>query len=187
VDRGSDLGLDSQKLITKLMGQRNQVRGLTSDPGTPILALLSNDDQLTEMVQGAAGSKWSVVKPGMAQISSLIREPNVKLVIFDDQSVAASDRGWALTEIRRCASRASIIYVAAEHDHANEKQARTRGVLFYTAKPLVPSDVNLLLQRLLQMQDGRRDLANRAPLARRERHSGGGHFRADFMNPISTG
>ena len=178
-------GLDSEKLTTKLMAQRNHAR--RSDPVMPILALLSNDDQLTKMVQGAAGSKWSVVKPKMAQISSLIREPNIKLVIFDDQSVATSDRGRTLTEIRRCASRASIIYVAGEHDQENERQARTRGVLFYTAKPLIPSDVNLLLQRLLQMQDGRRDLANRAPLARRERHSGGGHFRANFMNPISTG
>jgi hypothetical protein len=128
----------------------------------PILALLSDDGQLTEMVQGAAGSKWSVVKPGIAEISSLIREPNVKLVIFDDQSVPNSDRGWALTEIQRCASNASIIYVAGEHDQESEKQARTRGVLFYTAKPLIPGDVDLLLQRLLQLRDdGRRDLANR--------------------------
>ena len=152
-------GLDSQKLTTKLMAQRNYVRRLTSDPGTPILALLSNDDELTELVQGAAGSEWSVVKPAMAQISSLIREPKVKLVIFDDQSVAASDRGWALTEIQRCASKASVIYVAGEHDNENERQARTRGVLFYTAKPLIAGDVNPLLRRLLQMQDGRRDLA----------------------------
>ena len=79
--RRSDHGLESQKLTTKLMAQRNHAR--RSDPGMPILALLSNDDQLTEMVQGAAGSKWSVVKPKMAQISSLIREPNIKLVIFD--------------------------------------------------------------------------------------------------------
>jgi len=32
-------------------------------------------------------------------------------------------------------------------------------VLFYTAKPLIVGDVNPLLRRLLQMQDGRRDLA----------------------------
>jgi DNA-binding NtrC family response regulator len=83
------------------------------------------------------------------------------VVIFDDQSVAASDRGWALTEIRRCASKASIIYVAGDHDQENEKQARTRGVLFYTAKPLIPGDVILLLQRLLQMQNGNHQLANR--------------------------
>jgi DNA-binding NtrC family response regulator len=126
----------------------------------PILALLSNDGQLMETVQGAAGSQWSVVKPGIAQLIGLIHEPNVKLVIFDDQLVAASERGRALTEIRRCASKASIIYVAGQHDQENEKLARTGGVLFYTAKPLSPSDVNLLLQRLLQMQDERRDLAN---------------------------
>lgn len=143
------------------MAQRNHAQRPTSDPGIPMLAVLSNDDQLTELVQGAAGSKWSVVKPAIAEISSLIREPNVKLVIFDDQSVPSSDRGWALTEIQRCASRASIIYVAGQHNLENEKQARTRGVLFYTAKPLIPGDVSLVLQRLLQTQGQRRDLANR--------------------------
>jgi DNA-binding NtrC family response regulator len=142
------------------MDPRNNAIQPTSDPGMPILALLSNDGQLMETVQGAAGSQWSVVKPGIAQLIGLIHEPNVKLVIFDDQLVAASERGRALTEIRRCASKASIIYVAGQHDHENEKQARTGGVLFYTAKPLRPSDVNLLLQRLLQIQDEGRDLAN---------------------------
>jgi DNA-binding NtrC family response regulator len=117
----------------------------------PILALLSHDGQLMETVQGAAWSKWSVVKPGIAQLIGLIHEPNVKLVIFDDQMVAASERGRALTEIRRCASKASIIYVAGQHNQENEKQARSEGVLFYTAKPLIPSDVELLLQRLLQV------------------------------------
>ena len=66
MDRRSDLGLDSPELTTKLMGQRNHALGPTSDAGMPILALLSNDDQLTETVQGAAGSEWSVVKPGIA-------------------------------------------------------------------------------------------------------------------------
>jgi DNA-binding NtrC family response regulator len=127
----------------------------------PIVALLSNDKQLTNTVKVAAGSEWSVVKLGIAQISGLIGEPNLKLVIFDDQSVVASDRERVLTEIGRCASRASIIYIAGQHDHGNEKQARTRGVLFYTAKPLIPGDIHLLLQRLVQVHEGNRDLANR--------------------------
>ncbi len=117
----------------------------------PILALLSHDGQLMQTVQAAARSKWSVVKPGIAQLFTLIHEPNVKLVIFDDQLVAAAERGRAMAEIRRCAPKASIIYVTGQHDQENEKQARSEGVLFYSAKPLVPYDVELLLQRLLQM------------------------------------
>jgi DNA-binding NtrC family response regulator len=142
------------------MPRTNHKRAPLSKADRPILAVLSSDDHLKSTVDTAARAQWLVIAFGMAQISNLIREPNVKLVIFDDQSVAASDRGWALTEIRRCASKASIIYVAGEHDHENEKQARSRGVLFYTAKPLIPAEVDLLLQRLLQMQDGKRDLAN---------------------------
>ncbi len=83
--RRSDRGLDSQKLSTKLMHRRNHAHRSASEPGMPILALLSHDGQLTETVQGAAWSKWSVVKPGIAQLIGLIHEPNVKLVIFDDQ------------------------------------------------------------------------------------------------------
>ena len=143
------------------MARRNHSRGPASDDEKPILALLSHDQKLAETVAQTARSEWSVINPEMSQIGDLIREPNVRLVIFDDQSVAPSDRGWALTEIQRCVSKASVIYVAGDHDQENEKQARTRGVLYYTAKPLIPGDVILLLQRLLHMQNGTRHLANR--------------------------
>ena len=75
--------------------------------------------------------------------------------------VLSEDFTGALTELPRCTSKAPIICVVGEHDHENEKQARNRGVLFYSAKPLIRGDVNLLLQHLLRMQGGRRDLANR--------------------------
>ncbi len=143
------------------MARKNQSRGSFSNGGTPILALLSNDDQLTQTIEGVAQSDWSVIKPKMAEISSLAREPNVRLVIFDDQSVPAPDRGRALSEIRRYASKASIIYVAGNHDHENEKQARSRGVLFYTAKPLITGDVMLLMQRLLHLPTDNHSLAHR--------------------------
>ena len=71
-----------------------------------------------------------------------------QLVVFDDQSVSALDRGWALAEIRRCATRASIVYVAGQHDHENERRARAGGVLFYTSKPLRLSDVSMILDRV---------------------------------------
>ena len=133
------------------MARKNHPRTSTAESAVPILAVLSNDPELTAMVQSMAGSAWSVVKSEITQIPSLSREPNVKVVIFDDQSVPSSDRGWALTEVRRCASRASIIYVTGEHDHEKEKQARARGVLFYTAKPIIAGQVKVLLQRQLQM------------------------------------
>jgi DNA-binding NtrC family response regulator len=145
------------------MAKRNNTHAPSLNGGMPVLALVSDDERLTETVRSAAGKNWSVVNRAIPEISTLVREPNVKLVVFDDQSVAASDRGWTLAEIQRCASRASIIYVAGEHDQENEKQARARGLLFYTAKPLLPTDVNLLLQRLLQTQNGNHDLANRQP------------------------
>jgi hypothetical protein len=124
---------------------------------TLILVLLSRDRELTERVKQAARSEWTVISRDVDQLTGLIREPNLGLVVFDDQSVAAADRGWALSEIRRCAPRASIVYIANQHDHDNER-ARARGVVFYTAKPLIPGDVRLALERLLRMHNGRPDL-----------------------------
>ncbi len=123
----------------------------------PTLVLLSRDRELSESVKQAAGSEWTIISRDIDQLTSLIRVLNVGLVVFDDQSVAASDRGWALTEIRRCVARAPIIYIANQHDHDNERQARARGVLFYTAKPLMPAEVSLVLDRLLRMHNGRPD------------------------------
>lgn len=128
------------------------------DSARPILVLLSRDRELSESVTQAAGSEWTVIRRDVDQLTNLIREPNVGVVVFDDQSVAALDRGWVLSEIRRCASKASIVYIADQHDPENERQARARGVLFYTAKPLMPGDVRLVLERLLRMHNGRPDL-----------------------------
>jgi DNA-binding NtrC family response regulator len=143
------------------MARRTTIASANSNGHLPVLVLLSNDDQLAETVEAAAQSEWSVLRSAYDQVSGLIREPNVKLVIFDDQSVSPSERGRALSEIRRCASKAPIVYVAGQHDLENERQARTRGVLFYTGKPLMQAHVMLLLQRLMQMQNGKRDLAQR--------------------------
>jgi hypothetical protein len=140
------------------MSRMKPAQRASLNSATPILVLLTRDGELSESVKEAAGSEWTVISLDVDQLTSLIREPNVGLVIFDDQSVAASDRGWALTEIRKCASRASIVYIADQHDHDNERQARTRGVLFYTAKPLMLGDVSLLLERLLRMHNGTPDL-----------------------------
>lgn len=144
------------------MPRRNRINPATDSPTVrrPALVLLSNDERLVTTVRAAAAD-WTVLKCEIANLTSLIREPDVGLVIFDDQSVASADRGWVLTEIRRCASRASIIYVTGDHDHASERLARARGVLFYTAKPLDPGYLDLLLQRLLQMHNGNNRLANR--------------------------
>jgi DNA-binding NtrC family response regulator len=145
------------------MALKHSAHGANPDSALPALAVLSQDNQLIELVERAAGSEWAVIRHDPAQISSLIRDPNIRLVIFDDQSVSGSDRGWALSEIQRWTTSAPIIYVAGEHDYANEKQARTRGVLFYTSKPLMPGDVSLVLRRLSCMRDRRPDLRIKNP------------------------
>ena len=140
--------------------KRNRSTNGAIPPRMPVLAMISGDEQLAETIGIAAAVGWTVARLKVADVPSLIREPNVRLVIFDDDSVSASDRGRTLSEIRHCAPNAPIIYVASEHDHESEKLARARGVLFYTAKPLVQNYVDLLLQRQLQMHNGKSHLAN---------------------------
>ena len=124
----------------------------------PVLVLLSRDTELIATVKHSVRPDWTLVSRDIDELPGLIREPNVRLVVFDDESVDALDRGWALAEILRCAAHASIIYVAGQHDHDNERLARVRGVLFYTSKPLIETDVTLLLGRLLRTADGKPDL-----------------------------
>jgi hypothetical protein len=127
---------------------------LSRNSARPLLVLLSRDTQLGKAVKRAAGKEWIVWSRVFDELASLIREPNVRLVVFDDQSVSALDRGWALAEIRRYFSRASIVYIAAQHDSEIEREARVRGVLFYTSKPLRPADASLLLKGVLRMHKG---------------------------------
>jgi DNA-binding response OmpR family regulator len=63
-------------------------------------------------------------------------QPNVRLVIFDDQAVEESDSGWMLAQIRKHFSGISLLYVAANQSDGNEKRARTNGAHYYSSKPL---------------------------------------------------
>ena len=138
----------------------------SQDSATPILVMLSRDQELGKIVQRVAGLEWTVIRSDIDQLPRLVREPNLRLAFFDDQSVPPMERGRALAEIQRYASRASIVYVAGAHDHESERLARGGGVLFYTAKPLRPGDVALVLERLLRMHRARPDLRIARPQPR---------------------
>ena len=133
------------------MARIKSVPSVTSRFIAPVLLVLSVDRELNRIVKQAAGWQWTVITRDIHELPGLVREPDLRLAVFDDQSVAAPDRGWALAQIRRCASNASIVYVAGQHDPDNERQARARGVLFYTSKPLMAADTGLLLERLHRM------------------------------------
>jgi response regulator of citrate/malate metabolism len=79
-------------------------------------------------------------------------EPNVRLVILDDQTVEESDRGWLLGQIRKHFSGTSLLYVAASHSDGNERRARTNGAHYYVSKPLLLERFGHVLESFLQTQ-----------------------------------
>jgi CheY-like chemotaxis protein len=83
-------------------------------------------------------------------------QPNVKLVILDDQAVAESDRGRMLEQIRRRLPGAPLIYVAASQSEANEKRARASGAQYYVSKPLSAERFGQVLRSFLEAQNGGR-------------------------------
>ena len=125
---------------------------------SPTLLLLSDDEALAGLVRGIVKRPWELVRQGTDGYVShkVITQPNVRLVILDDQTVEENDRGWLLAQIRRHFSGGSLLYVASSQSDGNEKRARTNGAQYYVSKPLSLERFGYVLQSFLQAQRGDR-------------------------------
>jgi hypothetical protein len=105
--------------------------------GRPALLVLSSDSALVKLVTDAGGQNFSIRHSVDHQDrSKLLLEPDLRVVVFDDEGMVESDRPLMLGQIRRVAPGASVLYVAADHDGENERRARVGGAHYYTSKPL---------------------------------------------------
>ena len=70
---------------------------------SPSVLLLSDDEVLANFVLGIVKRPWKLVRHGADKYGSreVFAQPNVQLVILDDQAVVESERGWLLTQIRK--------------------------------------------------------------------------------------
>jgi DNA-binding response OmpR family regulator len=119
----------------------------------PTLLLLSADREIVEIVTDAAKAGWRVAEHGETEaLHSLFAEPNVRLVLLDDEAIEEAERGRLLTQIRRRLPAASLLYVAGNHDELNEKRARTGGAHYYVSKPLALERFAHVLQSFMRMQ-----------------------------------
>ena len=131
----------------------------TQNPGViqlaPALLLLSDDDELTEFVRGVVKSPWRLARYAVAGCAShkVFAQPNVRIVILDDQAVEENDRGWLLTRICKRIPSASLLYVAGNHSDASEKRARGNGAHYYVSKPLSFERFGYVLQSFLRTQE----------------------------------
>jgi DNA-binding response OmpR family regulator len=121
------------------------------------LLLLSDDEALADLVRGIVRRPWKLVRQGADGYMShkVFTQPNVRLVILDDQAVDENDRGWLLAQIRKHFSGTSLLYVAGSQSEGNEKRARTNGAHYYVSKPLLLERFGHVLQSFLQAQQGK--------------------------------
>ena len=105
-----------------------------------------------DLVEGIVKNPWKLLRHAPDGYLSLriFSEPNVRLVILDDQLVQENDRGWLLGQIRKDFSGCSLLYVTNHHSEHNEKRARTSGVHYYTSKPISDGQFARVLQSFLQ-------------------------------------
>jgi len=118
------------------------------------LLLLSDDEALTDLVLGIVKRPWKLVRQGADRYVShkTFAQPNVRLVILDDQAVEENDRSWLLAQIRKHFSGTSLLYVAGKQSDGNEKRARTNGAHYYVSKPLSLERFGHVLKSFLQTQ-----------------------------------
>ncbi len=83
----------------------------------PTLLLLSRDEEIGALVAAAAKAAWRVAQHHETHAADgVFEEPNVRLVILDDEAVDEHDRGRLLTQIRRRVPNAPLLYIAGGHN-----------------------------------------------------------------------
>jgi CheY-like chemotaxis protein len=118
----------------------------------PTLLLLSDDEALAELVLGVVKTPWRLIHQnggGARTSDGSFAQPNVRIVILDDQAVEENDRGWLLTRIHKRLPGASLLYVAGNQSDTNEKRARANGAHYYVSKPLSFERFGYVLQSFL--------------------------------------
>ena len=118
------------------------------------LLVISDDKVLTDLALRIVKPPWKLVRQDADRFMSdrILAEPNVRLVVLDDQGVDENDRGWLLVQIRKRFSDASLLYVAGSQSDGNERLARRNGAHYYVSKPLSPERFARVLESFLRTQ-----------------------------------
>ena len=117
------------------------------------LLLISADEGLTRFVTGKVKPPWNIsaYRPTEA-VRWMFTEPNVQLVVFDDEAIDASLRGMLLGRIRRLTRGGALLYVAGSHSDETERQARANGAHYYVSKPIEFEGFSRVLESFLRIR-----------------------------------
>jgi DNA-binding NtrC family response regulator len=120
----------------------------TSDHSNDLfVALLSNDDNLANIVYPAVEMPWRLERQFYNRgVAEFLRLGNARLVIVDDEVVSEGDRGWLLAQVKRNLNDAMLLYIAGNHSIETERRARGKGAGYYTAKPIQSDEFRAVLQ-----------------------------------------
>ncbi|HYL57527.1 MAG TPA: response regulator [Candidatus Acidoferrales bacterium] len=127
------------------------------DP-SPTLLLVSDDEALAELVLEVVKRPWELARHRSDGYASLkmLTQPNVRLVVLDDEGVKESDRSWLLVQIHQRFIGSPIIYVAHRPSEGTERLARTNGAHYYDSKPLALERFGQVLESFLRIQQVKR-------------------------------
>ena len=117
------------------------------------LLLLTSDEHVAQIITPLLDPAWTLARhDGRYMAPEIFAHPHIGIVVFDDEGVAESDRGWLLNRIRKRTAGASLIYIANNHDATSEKLARGGGAHYYVSKPLSLEHFGHVLQSFLRAQ-----------------------------------
>jgi hypothetical protein len=85
----------------------------------PILLLLSDDMELRNLVLEIVKAPWEIVC-NRTNGHRVFAQPNVRLIILDDQAVEEPDRSWLLSQVRKEIPGRPLLYVAGDYSEENE-------------------------------------------------------------------
>jgi len=121
-------------------------------PFSPVLLLISEDEELATLICCLVEPPWRLVRCAADSNTphSMLGEPHVRVVIFDDQAIEENARDGLLAQIARFFSGVPLLYVTATQSDANEKRARMNGAHYYISKPLPLERFTQVLQSFLK-------------------------------------
>ena len=108
-----------------------------TDLAPPVMVIFSSDPQLRDLAGSCAPAPWKIDhRNDPAGGREVLSQPNLRLVILDDEVVNEEARGWLLDRIHRFVPQAMLIYISSMHTPESERRARSYAAQYYTAKPL---------------------------------------------------
>jgi DNA-binding response OmpR family regulator len=121
-------------------------------PFSPVLLLISEDEELATLICGLAKPPWRLVRRAADTNTpqSMLGEPHVRVVIFDDEAIEENARDGLLAQIARFCSGVPLLYVTAAQSDANERRARMKGAQYYISKPLPLERFSQVLRSFLE-------------------------------------